>query len=243
MAEELFDLVDERGDRTGATAPRSIVHADGLGHRAVHIWLSCPATGEILLQRRAACKDSWPRRWDISCAGHLSAGDSSRVAAERELQEELGLSFAPARFEYLMTHHEHLSSIQRGRKFTNNEFNDVFLIEVSKEERACLDPARLLQPRTVDVDTAPEVLRFSLQKEEVSEVAWFPWQRVRDMYADACTAVVELPGGRSELISAATATTPTHNSASTKDDNMIVPLSGWAHYAGVFDIIAARCRH
>jgi hypothetical protein len=85
--EEHFDIVDESGVPTGVRRPRSVVHAEGLLHRAVHIWLLAPATGELLLQRRAAVKDSWPDRWDISCAGHLSAGDEYLGAAQRELLE------------------------------------------------------------------------------------------------------------------------------------------------------------
>lgn len=57
MGEELFDLVDPvTGAPTGEVRPRSQVHAEGLYHSAVHVWLLSP-TGELLLQRRAACKD------------------------------------------------------------------------------------------------------------------------------------------------------------------------------------------
>ena len=77
MPEERFDVLDASGTRTGESRPRSEVHALGLYHRAVHTWLFVPTTGELLLQRRAACKDSWADRWDISSAGHVSAGGES----------------------------------------------------------------------------------------------------------------------------------------------------------------------
>ena len=86
MEEERFDIVDAAGAPTGETRPRSEVHALGLRHRAVHVWLLSPRTGELLLQRRADIKDSWPGRWDISSAGHLSAGESSLPTAMRELE-------------------------------------------------------------------------------------------------------------------------------------------------------------
>ena len=60
---------------------RSAVHRDGDYHRAVHVWIYAESTQELLLQRRADCKDSWPGLWDISSAGHISAGDSSLITA------------------------------------------------------------------------------------------------------------------------------------------------------------------
>ena len=96
--EELFDVLrPDNYQPTGRIKPRSAVHRDGasacsstaflrllsqlqalqtqLGsagdlHRAAHVWLFCQATGELLLQQRAACKESWPSLWDISAAGH-----------------------------------------------------------------------------------------------------------------------------------------------------------------------------
>jgi isopentenyldiphosphate isomerase len=61
---------------------RGEVHRDGDYHRAVHVWIYSESTQELLLQRRADCKDSWPGQWDISSAGHISAGDSSLVSAQ-----------------------------------------------------------------------------------------------------------------------------------------------------------------
>ncbi|KAF2301545.1 hypothetical protein GH714_025691 [Hevea brasiliensis] len=59
------------------------------------------AKTELLLQRRADSKDSWPGLWDISSAGHISAGDSSLVSARRELHEELGIVLPKDAFELI----------------------------------------------------------------------------------------------------------------------------------------------
>ncbi|VAH32287.1 unnamed protein product [Triticum turgidum subsp. durum] len=61
--------------------PRTEVHRDGDCHRAVHVWIYYESTGELLLQRRADCKDSRPGQWDISSAGHITVGDSSLSSA------------------------------------------------------------------------------------------------------------------------------------------------------------------
>lgn len=70
-----------REPNAGRLPRRSEVHRDGDYHRAVHVCIYCESTGELLLQRRADCKDSWPGQWDISSAGHISAGDSSLSSA------------------------------------------------------------------------------------------------------------------------------------------------------------------
>lgn len=61
---------------------RGAVHRDGDYHRAVHVWIYAESTQELLLQKRSDCKDSWPGQWDISSAGHISAGDASLVSAQ-----------------------------------------------------------------------------------------------------------------------------------------------------------------
>jgi isopentenyl-diphosphate delta-isomerase len=87
---ELFDVCDEH-DRVIGQAPRGEVHARGLLHRAVHIWVF-NSRGELLLHQRAATKDEFPLRYTSSASGHLAAGEDYLTAARRELQEELGLS-------------------------------------------------------------------------------------------------------------------------------------------------------
>lgn len=52
---------------------------------AVHVWLFVESTQELLVQKRADRKDSWPGLWDISSAGHITAGDTSLLTA-RQLQ-------------------------------------------------------------------------------------------------------------------------------------------------------------
>ncbi|KAL3621704.1 hypothetical protein CASFOL_034364 [Castilleja foliolosa] len=101
VEEEHFDILTKSGKKTGITKPRSVVHRDGDYHRAVHVWVFAESTQQLLLQKRADCKDSWAGLWDISCAGHISAGDSSLVTARRELQEELGIKLPNDAFELL----------------------------------------------------------------------------------------------------------------------------------------------
>ena len=87
--EDIFDVVNEN-DETIGRKPRSVVHAQGLRHRAVHV-LVFNTAGQIFLQLRSMTKDNNPGVWDSSCSGHVDAGESYVVAAERELMEEIGL--------------------------------------------------------------------------------------------------------------------------------------------------------
>jgi 16S rRNA (adenine1518-N6/adenine1519-N6)-dimethyltransferase len=87
--QERFPVVDEV-DRILRYAYRSQVHGDNLRHRAVHILIFNDA-GEVYLQKRSRRKDRHPLLWDSSAAGHVSAGEGYDEAAQRELEEELGI--------------------------------------------------------------------------------------------------------------------------------------------------------
>ena len=39
-------------------------------HRSVHVWVYAQDADSLLIQKRAACKESWPSLWDVSAAGH-----------------------------------------------------------------------------------------------------------------------------------------------------------------------------
>lgn len=94
MAEEIFDVVNERDEVIGR-APRREVHARGLWHRAVHV-LVFNARGDVFLQKRSMLKDTARGKWDSSSSGHLDAGETYDACARRELREEIGLEAAQA---------------------------------------------------------------------------------------------------------------------------------------------------
>ncbi len=95
--DELFDVVDEL-DRAIGRAPRREVHARGLRHRAVHVFVVNRA-GEVFLHQRSLTKDTFPGLWNSSCAGHVGAGDDYDETASRELEEELGCGATAPRLQ------------------------------------------------------------------------------------------------------------------------------------------------
>ena len=57
---------------------------------------------DLLLQKRSKEKDSFPGCYDISSAGHISAGDEPLETALRELEEELGIKAEPEQLKKSM---------------------------------------------------------------------------------------------------------------------------------------------
>jgi len=84
-------LVDDDDNEIGV-APKSTVHTDSTPlHRAFSVFLFNPR-GELLLQRRALTKKTWPGVWSNSCCGHPRPGEAYIEAARRRLAEELGIT-------------------------------------------------------------------------------------------------------------------------------------------------------
>jgi isopentenyldiphosphate isomerase len=88
--QELFETFDDAG-RPAGLVPRDVVHATGLWHRSVHVFLFRP-DGALYIQQRAPTKDLYPGRWDLSVGEHLRPGEDYLEGALRGLCEELGVT-------------------------------------------------------------------------------------------------------------------------------------------------------
>lgn len=149
---ELFDIVDEYGNPTGSTVERSYAHANGIRHRTAHIWIARKIDGrlQVLLQKRAMNKDSFPGRYDTSSAGHIQAGDEPLTSAIRELSEELGINADKEDLEFAGTFVIQYESEFHGKIFKDNEIAFVYVYM-----------------KDVDIE------RLVIQKEELDRVEWF----------------------------------------------------------------------
>lgn len=133
MAEEIFDVVNERDEVIGQR-PRSEVHRLKLNHRAVHV-LVFNRLGHVLLQQRSMLKDCFPGTWDSSASGHLDQGEAYDACAVRELREEIGLTVAepPSRLFYLE------AEPATGHEFVwvyRSESEGPFILQASEVDRA-----------------------------------------------------------------------------------------------------------
>lgn len=96
-AESLI-LVDEADREVGHMSKSQCHEGRGTLHRAFSL-LIFNASGELLLQQRAASKRLWPLYWSNSCCSHPRRAETMESAIHRRLQEELGLR-CPLHFLY-----------------------------------------------------------------------------------------------------------------------------------------------
>lgn len=143
--EEWWDLYDQNRIPTGNKHRRSDALAEGEYHLVVHVCIF-NSKNELLCQRRQPFKYGWPNMWDITVGGSALTGEDCRMAAERELFEEIGLKMDFSNRRPRLTIH------------FNHGFDDYFLLEQE------VDTAAL----TLQEEEVKEVRWFS--KEEVMQM-------------------------------------------------------------------------
>ena len=153
---EFLDIVDETGQPTGEIVDRETAHAKGVLHRTSHVWLARKKNGkiQILLQKRAKHKSSFPGCYDISSAGHIPAGDRYEISALRELKEELGVKAEEKDLIYCGERKVIWDDVFFGKPFHDRQISRVFLLWLDKEES-----------------------EFTIQEEEVDSVLWMDFEQ------------------------------------------------------------------
>ena len=172
--DELIDVRDEAGEPTGEVVWKSEAHRLGLWHRCIHCWIFGVGAREpyLLVQRRAATKDTWPGYLDLTVGGHLAAGERP-IDGLREVEEELGLRVDPERLVPLGTRRAE----QKIPEGLDREFQDVFLLRD---------------------DTPPGDLR--LQREEVEAVLGMGLEDAEALGAVGSAPAREYRGGESSRV-------------------------------------------
>jgi len=111
-------LVDERDKELGIM-PKIEAHEKGLLHRAFSVFIF-NFKGELLLQQRALNKYHSPGLWTNTCCSHPREAESIEDAANRRLQEEMGLICKlEKKFDFI-----YKTSFDNG--LTEHEFDHVF---------------------------------------------------------------------------------------------------------------------
>lgn len=153
---EMFDIIDEQGERTGVIKERGVVHREGALHATAHIWIAQKnekSGYDILLQKRSSRKDSHPGCYDISSAGHICAGDEPLESALRELEEELGISAKSEDLQGFGICNKRFEGEFYGKPFRDNQRSILYLYQ---------EPV--------------DIKQLKLQESEIESVMWMDYE-------------------------------------------------------------------
>jgi isopentenyldiphosphate isomerase len=96
---EIWDLYDINGNKTGKTMERGAEVPTGTYHLGADVWIM-NSKGELLIQKRAKCKESYPDMWAMT-GGSALKGENARKAICREAKEELGIELHQSELEFI----------------------------------------------------------------------------------------------------------------------------------------------
>jgi isopentenyldiphosphate isomerase len=171
---ERFDIYTRDGVHLGVK-DRADVHREGDWHRSIHIWVVRPSERALLIQQRAADKDTWPGYWDASVGGHLSAGEIYEDAY-REVEEELGVRIDPETFVPLGVFAVALTPPDQPLS-TDRE---LCLVALAKDERPL---------HSYPFDTT-----------EVAAIAWLPLSGLRGLIDGRSARIVRFDGATTSRV-------------------------------------------
>lgn len=93
---ELWDIVDEHGNRTGRVHERGKPMQPGDYHLSVSVWIM-NGRGEFLISQRAPGPGRHAAGMWETTGGAAVSGEDAVTAAVREVREELGITLDPAK--------------------------------------------------------------------------------------------------------------------------------------------------
>ena len=111
---EYFDILNRDGSKSGKIAPKDEELLEGQYDLGAHAYIY-NSKGEFLIQKRAKTKQFLPGGWDIHM-GHVMAGETSKEAIIREIDEELGIKV------------DDIAFIKRVLWEKYNHFIDIFVL-------------------------------------------------------------------------------------------------------------------
>ncbi len=164
--EEILPVVDASGNIVDSATRTDCHNGSMLLHAVVHLHILKPNCC-ILLQKRAITKKIQPGKWDTAVGGHISLGESVKMALSREAKEEIGLkdsdiidikSFNP----YIMT-----SDVERELVFSHLAIvRDSFIPEIEEGEAEGLqfcsheDIKQMLENKKLTPNFEDEYVKF-----------------------------------------------------------------------------------
>lgn len=131
MMDEILQLYNNQGaPLEGRGASKKDILSQAILHAVSHVWIWRRNSGkiDILLQKRAADKPTWPSSYDISAAGHIRLGETPLEAAVREAKEEINLDIKTSDIKLLSVFKAYLEA---GDGLIENEFQWIYCLELT----------------------------------------------------------------------------------------------------------------
>ena len=163
---ELLDVVDPAtGLVVESGVARDRIHAEGLWHRTVHIYVmrQGPDGLEVLVHLRSPKRKQYPNTLDPAMGGHVKTGKSPEETALDELEQEVGLS---VRGSELIPCGE-VKKDDPVHAPNDREINNIFIYWTKPEDQMDYDEEEIAGTEWVSLDALQE-----LHKKEPT--AWRP---------------------------------------------------------------------
>lgn len=159
MADDKVILVDDN-DRPEGEMEKLEAHQQGLLHRAFSIFIF-NSKMELLLQKRAQAKYHSGGLWTNTCCSHPRPGEITNDAANRRLQEEMGLECR------LIKAFSFIYKVNLDNNLKEHEFDHVFIGKTD-------DPPRLNEEEAEDWKyNSIEEITTEIKKEPENFTEWF----------------------------------------------------------------------
>lgn len=143
---EMLEYYDENNQECIGTAERDYIHKNNLWHREVAVWI-LNDKNELLLQRRSGKKKQNANKFSIT-AGHIEIKENEKVAALREVKEEIGLDFDENDLKII--------DVFKNEQIGNNCFSYTYLIKTNKK----------IDDMTIQEDEVSELKFISIEELE-----------------------------------------------------------------------------
>ncbi len=165
-------LVDEHDNEVG-TEEKLKAHESGLLHRAFSVCVlrKHDAGWQILLQQRAHGKYHSGGLWTNTCCSHPRPGEQTVKAAERRLQEEMGIT-APLLFAGSFIYRAALDN-----NLIEHELDHVLIALVDNDINISLNAEEAMDHRWVDLASLRQDIKnhpqnYTAWLERVTTIVW-----------------------------------------------------------------------
>lgn len=132
--EEILDVYTRDGTYIGKEKKSYCRSKENRGvyYKPAWIWI-VNSKGEVLVQKRANQKRYYPNKWDMSSAGHVTAGEATIQGAVREIEEELGIKVLEKELIFI-TEYLYDDIFQLGQVYLLKKDIDISEMKLQTEE-------------------------------------------------------------------------------------------------------------